>query len=81
MAGESLWDLHKEFAGLPADTELPTVLDAHRAHTDGLAHCQRCGGVHFTATVILSADGAPASMLTPQTCIGCGALRQATWQS
>lgn len=79
MAGESLFDLHKQWDDVDPAAELPATLDAHRDHQDGLAHCQRCGGFHFTATVILDDAGQPARMLTPQTCVGCGELRKANW--
>lgn len=82
MPGDaSLWDLHKENAGIDPATELPTTLAARRDHADGLTHCARCGGVHFTATVMLDDHGAPAQMRTPQTCVGCGELRKANWPS
>lgn len=81
MAGESLWDLHKKWEGIDPAVELPTTLDAHRDHQDGLTHCEACGGENFTAVVTFHADGSPQRILTPQTCIGCGELRKATWTS
>lgn len=78
---QSLWGLHKKWEGIDPATELPASLDAHRAAKadDGLTHCQTCGGENFTAVVTFLTDGTPARVLTPQTCVGCGALRQANW--
>lgn len=81
MAGESLWDLTKKWEGIDPATELPVTLDARRDHADGLTHCARCGGKYFTGTVVFDQAGQPTQVLTPQTCIGCGALRQANWPS
>lgn len=81
MSAESLWDLQKQFEGIDPATPLPTSLDARRAakQDDGLAHCQTCGGTHFTGVISFATDGTPAQVLTPQTCLGCGALRKANW--
>lgn len=80
---ESLWGLHKKWEGIDPGTPLPASLDAIRAarSDDGIAHCGTCGGEWFTSTVRYAADGTPARVLTPQTCVGCGALRQARWPS
>lgn len=80
-AGVSLWDLHKQFEGIDAAAALPASLDARRAAKteDGLAHCADCGGHLFSGAIAFRADGSPAQILTPQRCIGCGALRQASW--
>lgn len=78
---ESLFGLYKEWHGVDPTVELPATLAAHREHTDGLAHCPKCGGVAFTSTVVFTADGTPAQVLSPQKCIGCGELRKANWPS
>lgn len=75
----SLWDLHKKWEGIDPATELPATLDARRPHDDGLTHCTNCGGEWFTATLRLTDTGQPAQILTPQTCIACGAIRQSAW--
>lgn len=81
MAGESLFELYKKWEGIDPAAELPTTLDSRRDHTDGLTHCARCGGTYFTGTLVFDAAGEPAQVLTPQTCVGCGTLRQASWPS
>lgn len=79
----SLFDLHKQFLGVDPAAELPTSLDAHRAakSDDGYAHCARCGGTEFHASVRFTTSGDPDRILAPQHCIGCGTLRQADWPS
>lgn len=81
MAGETLWELYKDFEGIDPATPYPTSLDAARAAklVDGLTHCTTCGGTDFTGVITFASDGRPARVLTPQTCIGCGALRQVNW--
>lgn len=79
-AGEkSLWDLYKDWTGLPADTELPTTLDARRGGP--LARCQGCGGTWFVAAISFHSDGTPNSVLPPQRCLGCGQHRKTTGPS
>lgn len=78
---KSLWDLYLEWQDLPADTPMPTSLDAHRAAKadDGLAHCGKCGGHWFVGTITFASDGRPLQVLPPQRCIGCGHQRPAEW--
>lgn len=80
-AEPSLWDMEKAWRGLPADTELPTSIVARRVskQDDGVTHCRRCGGVAYTGTIVFLSSGAPAHVMAPQKCVGCGELRQANW--
>lgn len=77
----SLWAQYLAANGLPADTPMPTSLDARRAKArpDGLAHCARCGGTLFTGTIAMDERGMPVAVLKPQKCVGCGAFHQTQW--
>lgn len=80
---ESLWDLYKDWSDIDPAVDLPVSLDAHRVARapDALTHCQACGGTDFRGVITFAADGTPARVLTPQTCVGCGAHRRVGWPS